>query len=203
MTMTHRKVCPKCVKNKSLDEFKPRPDGRPSGYCYECSITYYREYNEKRYTSPEAREEEVLRTRKRYLEVFKPARKERKLRLVRLMGGCCVICGYNRSAAALDFDHIDPSTKLRTVSHLLAANQPWAWEAALEEAKKCRLICSNCHREITYPGHELASQDEFPAQPPYFLSTDDIGEIPTTLLDPAYSDLSLNYPAEPIMKAVF
>jgi hypothetical protein len=80
-----------------------------------------------------------------------------------MFGGKCVRCGYSKSFAALDFHHRseEPTSrgkpnkrKIRTVSHLLAINLPWAWEAAIEEAKKCDLICANCHRELTFPGHE-------------------------------------------------
>jgi 5-methylcytosine-specific restriction endonuclease McrA len=152
--MTNKKLCPKCLKKKSVDKFKPRPDGSIS-YCYLCEIGYYRTYNAKRYATPEARNQELIRTKERYHRLFKPARRARKKKLIMLMGGKCALCGYNRSAAALDFDHINPKTKKRTISHLLAVSQPWAWKAALKEAKKCQLICSNCHREKTYPGQEF------------------------------------------------
>lgn len=46
---TNKKVCPKCLKNKSLEKFKPRPDGSQGSYCYPCSLQYYREYNKERY----------------------------------------------------------------------------------------------------------------------------------------------------------
>lgn len=84
-----------------------------------------------------------------------------------MFGGKCVLCGYSKSAAALDFDHLENGVasqtkrgrpnpiKLRTVSHLLAMTVPEAFELAVAEAKKCRLICANCHREQTYPGHDL------------------------------------------------
>ena len=80
-------------------------------------------------------------------------------KLIAMYGGCCCKCGYNHSAAALDFDHLNPVEKTRTISHLLVVNQPWAWDAAVEEAKKCQLLCSNCHREKTFPGWEITSPD--------------------------------------------
>jgi hypothetical protein len=91
----------------------------------------------------------------------------RKKQLIELFGGKCVLCGYYKSAAALDFDHIGELTargkpnkhKSRTISHLLAIEQPWAWKAALVEAEKCRLLCANCHRESTFPGHELETRN--------------------------------------------
>lgn len=76
-------------------------------------------------------------------------------------GGRCQECGYNKSSVALDFHHRDPTEKRRTVSHLLGVNQPWAWEAAVEEATRCDLLCSNCHREHTYPGSEFLLSEDF------------------------------------------
>lgn len=71
-----------------------------------------------------------------------------KAMLVLKFGGACELCGYARNYAALDFDHKDPSIKEDTVGRLIN-NQKW--EAALLEAQKCRLLCSNCHREATWP----------------------------------------------------
>ena len=66
------------------------------------------------------------------------------------------MCGYHKNFAALDFDHIDPTTKKRTISHLLAINQPWAWQAALRESRKCQVLCANCHREKTFPDCKIS-----------------------------------------------
>jgi hypothetical protein len=165
--MKSKKVCSKCLKKKSFDEFYPRKNGSPGSYCFHCRIGYYREYNAKRYASREARDAESARGVEKYHSQIKPARIERKRQLVMMLGGKCALCGYDRNMAALDFDHVEKSghfkryhrdknpRKRRTMSHLLAINQPWAFDAAKEEAKRCRLICSNCHRELTYPGYEL------------------------------------------------
>ena len=160
MKITNRKICPKCAKAKSRDQFKERPDGSIS-YCYECEIGYYKEYNVKRYASKEAREQELIRGREKYRRVVKPNRIAKKKRLIEIMGGKCCRCGYSRSVAALDFHHVEPTNKRRTISHLLAVNQSWGWDEALKEANKCQLLCSNCHREITYPECDLAAIEKF------------------------------------------
>ena len=154
-TQTNKKVCPRCLMNKSLDQFKKRERGGHDGYCIPCSLSYFKEHNYKRLNTPENREKERVRSLTRYHKVGRPARQARKIELIRLLGGCCAICGYSKSAAALDFDHIIPADKLRNLSHLLSVNRPWAWEAAVEEGKKCRVLCSNCHREHTFPGWEM------------------------------------------------
>ena len=146
------RICAKCLKRKPIEEFDV--PANPSR-CAACRKGYYKEYNKNRYTSPEARAEELERSREKYQTIIRGQRMDRKQQLVKEMGGCCQTCGYNKSAAALDFHHREPIDKSRTVSHLLAVQQPWGFEAAKEEAKKCDLICSNCHREKTYPGYEL------------------------------------------------
>ena len=37
--------------------------------------------------------------------------KKIKLRAIKLMGGKCVLCGYNKNVAALEFHHRDPNQK--------------------------------------------------------------------------------------------
>ena len=58
-------------------------------------------------------------------------------------GGKCVRCGYDRCLKALEFHHLDPSKKDFTIS-----NDHFKLLEAIEESKKCILICSNCHREL-------------------------------------------------------
>lgn len=68
-----------------------------------------------------------------------------KKKLVGFKGGVCQICGYSRCLIALDFHHIDESTKEFELSQRdLTRN----WEKIVEEAKKCLLVCANCHREV-------------------------------------------------------
>lgn len=95
--------------------------------------------------------------RKRPLETRYPYRKNGRSRhmrgiikaeLVALLGGRCVICGYDRHFAALHFDHIDPATKRGNVAHLIALGDR---ATATTEALKCRLLCANCHAETTWP----------------------------------------------------
>jgi len=72
-------------------------------------------------------------------------RVERKRTLVDYFGGKCQLCDYSRCYGALDFHHLDPSTKKfglgeGGITHSL--------KECIKEAAKCALVCSNCHREI-------------------------------------------------------
>lgn len=133
-----------------------------SRWCSDCHKAYYREYNRtKRYGTYEAGERERARGRDKYRNVLKPARMALKLRLVLALGGKCAICGYARNLAALDFDHLEPATKDHTVSHLLYSADPRAYDNALKESRKCQLICSNCHREKTYPDWAMPAKKRY------------------------------------------
>lgn len=65
--------------------------------------------------------------------------------LVSEAGGACCLCGYHEYIGALEFHHLDASEKRLTIS----ANGVTLSLAALRaEARKCVLVCSNCHAEL-------------------------------------------------------
>lgn len=75
------------------------------------------------------------------------SRRRRKVKaiLVEDAGGACRLCGYRTFVGALQFHHPDPKTKAFAVSrdgitHSLSRTQ--------EEARKCVLLCANCHAEV-------------------------------------------------------
>ncbi len=75
--------------------------------------------------------------------VIRQRHRRQKRALVMEFGGRCIRCGYNKSFVALDFHHRDPDSKSFGIGH--GYNRSML--ALIEEAKKCDLLCSNCHRE--------------------------------------------------------
>lgn len=69
------------------------------------------------------------------------SRKDFKKRAVELKGGKCIICGYARCIAALQFHHLDDFLKDIEVSSCST------WQLVEDELPKCVLLCSNCHVE--------------------------------------------------------
>jgi hypothetical protein len=69
------------------------------------------------------------------------ATRNRKIinRFKRMKG--CVDCGYKAHYDALEFDHIDETTKTRTVGSMMYSSL----EAIKVEIRKCVVRCSNCH----------------------------------------------------------
>lgn len=87
------------------------------------------------------------------------SRRRRKVKeiLVAEAGGQCVMCGYHRHSAGLQFHHINPATKsfglgVRGITRSIAKLR--------EEARKCVLLCATCHAEIEAGASELPVQFE-------------------------------------------
>jgi len=78
----------------------------------------------------------------------KKARLALKRKLVNMMGGCCVDCGYSSHLAALDFDHRKPTEKSFNLARGLNEKSELLCEL---EAQKCDIRCANCHRIKTHP----------------------------------------------------
>ena len=74
---------------------------------------------------------------------------KRKRELVLAKGGECEKCGYDRNLSSLIFHHINPKTKKRSLTLRECSNNKL--EVLLEEAKKCKLLCHNCHGEEHQP----------------------------------------------------
>lgn len=57
-------------------------------------------------------------------------------------GGRCDTCGYNKDLRALTWHHKDPQNKKYAMSTLIRS---CSTNKLREEAKKCILLCANCH----------------------------------------------------------
>ena len=86
------------------------------------------------YRCPKCAMERVAAYRRRVKEI-----------LVEEAGGKCRICGYDIYIGALHFHHLDPAVKRFAVSH---AGTTGSLRTMREEARKCVLLCANCHAEV-------------------------------------------------------
>ena len=110
------KICDKTFETKSSTRI----------YCYECSGNSTRNDNE---------------TRKHQKTML---RRNMKLQAIKMLGGKCSICGYNKCVDALEFHHRNPKEK----EFKFGSGNTMSWEEYKNELKKCILVCSNCHKEI-------------------------------------------------------
>lgn len=84
------------------------------------------------------RERERFQYRKRHTI----PRWQMKATLIDHHGGKCSRCGYEDNMVALQFHHVD--TKVSEISKLIQKGPDSGWDAAVEEARKCLVLCSNC-----------------------------------------------------------
>lgn len=74
--------------------------------------------------------------------------KNRKTNLISLFHNKCCICGFDKFQEALEFHHVNPTEKELS----LASNVTISLDRQINEAKKCILVCANCHRGV-YAGY--------------------------------------------------
>lgn len=94
---------------------------------------YHEGYKQKRKANPEYYKElDRQKSAKKYAK-----RKALLLQLRLEMGGKCTKCGYDDEPRILNFHHL--GDKINNVANILVLNK------IKEEAKKCILLCPNCH----------------------------------------------------------
>lgn len=70
--------------------------------------------------------------------------------------GCC-ICGYNKNPSSLCFDHLPEYEKRdecrsgsKAGGMFALYSKKYHSNEIIEEIKKCRVLCCNCHMEVTH-----------------------------------------------------
>jgi len=71
-------------------------------------------------------------------------RKKIKDALLSEFGEACVLCGYGKCKRNLHFHHVDKDGKCFGVMNRTVTSIP----KLLQEARKCVLLCANCHGEV-------------------------------------------------------
>jgi hypothetical protein len=69
----------------------------------------------------------------------------------------CADCQRRLPPCAMDFDHRDPTKKLKAVTRLVGRV---GTERLLAEAAKCDIVCASCHRARTYRQREAIAGRE-------------------------------------------
>lgn len=70
-------------------------------------------------------------------------RKRLKIALVEANNHKCAYCGLEDHYQIYDFHHVNPETKLFQISGCTKGK-----DKIVEEAKKCVMLCANCHRKV-------------------------------------------------------
>jgi hypothetical protein len=118
--------------------------GRPEGHSETAIVRECAVHGEQRHYAMSDRGVQRYRCRRCVGEAV--TRRHRKLKqlLVDEAGGGCVVCGYDRVLGNLHFHHVVPAEK--TFEIQMGSGKSLA--AYRAEARKCVLVCANCHGEI-------------------------------------------------------
>jgi 5-methylcytosine-specific restriction endonuclease McrA len=103
-------------------------------WCRRHGMIVFPRRQDGAYRCPRCNAEAVVRRRRRVKQI-----------LVAEAGGCCAICGYDRYLGALQFHHVDPAGKVFPLSRKGVTR---SLAEARSEARKCVLLCANCHAEV-------------------------------------------------------
>lgn len=107
-------------------ENKFNTENKTRVYCYKCNGDSTRRDNE---------------TRKYQKTVL---RSSMKLQAIKMLGGKCIKCGYDKYIDALEFHYENPKEK----DFKLGSGNTTSWDEYKIETLKCILVCLNCHKEI-------------------------------------------------------
>lgn len=133
-------AAPRCARPHTVERICPRHGLAP----------HTRFGNQPQYRCRRCNSERVAARRRRVKEI-----------LVREAGGCCRLCGYDRSLAALHFHHLDPGQKAFGIAHRGVSR---SLARARAEVEKCVLLCSNCHAEVEAGLVDYSSERALSAQ---------------------------------------
>jgi hypothetical protein len=106
------------------------------------------EYQQSRLDKRKASDMIYRKKHPEHIELTKTNRWKTKQRIVNTHGGHCVICGYNKNLAALEFHHVNSEEKVKSRS------------TSATDADKCVLLCNRCHREHHQGGIEYNYLDK-------------------------------------------
>lgn len=78
---------------------------------------------------------------------------DKKIKLLKLLGEVkCSKCGYDKNFACLSFHHRKPIEKKFSLDQ--RACSMYSMDRLTVEAKKCQVLCLNCHSEHHNPQHK-------------------------------------------------
>lgn len=134
------KKCTKCNIIKPEYSFNKDSTTKSGLYlvCKKCRGNYYQRNKDKIKKYRDSRIEITRKYTKHY-------REDTKIIMAQLKINGCAICGYDKCINALDFHHVNSGDKKFPVGSNTITHKDF-----IEELQKCVLLCSNCHREITF-----------------------------------------------------
>ena len=151
----NRKYCLTCSPFGEGNRIKlnaPKNKENNNAKCEICAA--YLKGNAVRFCSKKCKLKSYSNTTEKNSYAYQQGRAlSRKLAFVKLLGGKCKSCGYNKNLAALHFHHQNSNTKSFALDSRSLSNT--SLKRLEEEMDKCELLCANCHAEKHNPYMDL------------------------------------------------
>ena len=131
-------ICRKCKESKKLEEFN-KNSSKLNGYhnvCRECMKLYLKKHYVRNTSYYRIKNDRLKSRNRNWLKSIKGKLK-------------CEMCGESH-LVCLDFHHNGLEEKDMSISR--AVGNGWSIKRIKDEIKKCKVVCSNCHRRIHYSG---------------------------------------------------
>lgn len=160
--INEKKECSKCHEFKTLDNFT-KDKNYYSPKCKRCTneeLKIYRNLPENKQRRRKYHQDykKILENREKLNKRMREWRKTpkgrkiqnrsrrnwtliQKRKSIEYKGGKCIVCGYNKCEAALEFHHPNPTIKIKL-------KDSTSFENSKKELDKCVLLCCICHREL-------------------------------------------------------
>ena len=98
-------------------------------------------------------------------------RKRIKKALVKGFGGACQVCKQEFPEFIFDFHHLNPKEKSFGLG---CASTTRAKSSYADEAKKCIMVCSHCHRYIEYANLDISNLESGFNEEVYYQTIDEL-----------------------------
>jgi transposase-like protein len=125
----------KTIRRRGRHQIPPERPDRLELECFRHGLTtFVKRRDADLYRCLKCRSEQVSKQRRKVKQI-----------LIEEAGGRCSLCGYDRWVGALHFHHLEPGEKAFAIS------QEGVYRSlarARTEARKCALLCANCHAEV-------------------------------------------------------
>lgn len=131
--------CVPCLKIYA-EKYRARPEVKEKASAYAKRLSSSPEWREKKNKYDRQRRKGAA-TKLVRNEARRAWSAREKQKAIQYKGGSCIICGYSKCAAAMDFHHKNPAEKDAIKAH-------WSFERNKAELDKCVLLCCRCHREV-------------------------------------------------------
>ncbi len=120
-----------------------------------------------------------------------------KTALVNAFGGKCQMCGQKYPQSVFDFHHLDPSKKSFGLS---TGSTTKAKSAYAEEAKKCIMVCANCHRMIEHEDIEISELESSFNEEIYYSTLEQLTKKHTKVLKEQQKEIRIKPDQEQLLK---